>query len=308
LALEEALLTRHEGGVCLYLWQNRSTVVIGRNQNAWRECRVDLLESEGGVLSRRSTGGGAVYHDLGNLNFSFIADKARYDVPRQLSVLAEAVSDFGLRAEVSGRNDLLLGAGGEKFSGNAFRVGENACLHHGTILIGVDMERLSRYLAPSPEKLRAKGVSSVRARVTNLCAHCPAVTAESMKAAMLAAFRRVYGPAERLEADAFAGPALDALEARYASWAWRFGRTPPFDLSLTARFDWGGVELLLRFERGLASGVRLYTDSLDERLPETVESALRGAACAGPAMRERLAQSGSPEARDIGSWLGGLRF
>ena len=116
----EQYLTEHqeEGVVTLYLWKNQQTVVIGFNQNPYSECNVKLLLDEGGHLMRRGTGGGAVYHDLGNINFSFIADKRLYDVKKQLSVIQDALLAYGLEAEISGRNDLTCQ--GRKFSGNAF--------------------------------------------------------------------------------------------------------------------------------------------------------------------------------------------
>ena len=133
LAIEEALLLSGAQAPALFLWQNAHTVVIGRGQNAWKECRSDLLREEGGTLVRRTTGGGAVYHDLGNLNFSFVMPKALYDVPRQLNVIRRAVKQFGVDTENSGRNDIVISGTGEKFSGNAFRHTQAASLHHGTI-------------------------------------------------------------------------------------------------------------------------------------------------------------------------------
>ena len=119
LATEQYLMETVEEDACiLFLWQNQNTVVIGKNQNAWKECRTDLLREEGGFLARRLSGGGAVFHDLGNLNFTFLMPQAEYDLDRQFSVIAEAVSMLGLHAERSGRNDVL--AEGRKFSGNAF--------------------------------------------------------------------------------------------------------------------------------------------------------------------------------------------
>lgn len=156
LAVEEYLLLHCEDKECiLYLWQNQNTVVIGRNQNAWKECRTTKLEEEGGHLARRLSGGGAVYHDLGNMNFTFLINKEEYDLDRQLQVIIGAMEILGLKAEKSGRNDILID--GKKFSGNAFYEQEKHCYHHGTIMVGVNMETLSRYLTVSKDKLKSKG-------------------------------------------------------------------------------------------------------------------------------------------------------
>ena len=197
LAMEEYMTNHVPDGTCiLFLWQNRHTVVIGRNQNCWKECRVNFLEEEGGYLVRRLSGGGAVFHDLGNLNFTFIVRKPDYDVDRQLQVILEAVRRLGIQAEKTGRNDITVE--GRKFSGNAFYQTGDCCYHHGTLLVHADKENMSRYLNVPREKLASKGVSSVKSRVANLDEFCPGLTVDRVKAALAEAFSQVYGRRRRL--------------------------------------------------------------------------------------------------------------
>ena len=194
LALEEALLSRvGKGELILYLWQNERTVVIGRNQNPWKECRTALLTGEGGHLARRLSGGGAVFHDLGNLNFTFLMSAEDYDLPRQLTVLERACQSLGIPAERSGRNDLL--ADGRKFSGNAFYKHNGRAYHHGTLMLDVDLEMVQRYLSPTKAKLAAKGVDSVRSRVVNLREFVPELTIDRLADALIAALAEVYAEA-----------------------------------------------------------------------------------------------------------------
>ena len=237
LALEELLFETQGEGATFYLWQNERTVVIGRNQNAWRECRVELLESEDGKLARRSSGGGAVFHDLGNLNFTFLLPKDQYDLVRQLGVIQKAAAKFGIDTSFTGRNDLVLTATGEKFSGNAFRFSNNVALHHGTILISADFSRLGRYLAPSQMKLESKGVKSVVSRVTNLGLQNPELTVETMKQALMEAFEAEYGAYEPHSWDLIDQEKLEQKRQTYASWEWKFGTTPSFNVSLENRFE-----------------------------------------------------------------------
>lgn len=191
LAVEELLFeTLDRDEIVFYLWQNQNTVVIGRHQNAWQECRVKLLEDEGGRLARRSTGGGAVFHDLGNLNFTFVVSREHYDVHRQLEVIRRAVATFGIDTAFTGRNDLVVTSNGAKFSGNAFKFSGNVGLHHGTVLVDADMTKLGRYLVPGSEKLKAKGIESVRSRVCNLAELNPSVTITALIDAMEMALKR----------------------------------------------------------------------------------------------------------------------
>lgn len=270
LALEETLLERADDAVILYLWQNQSTVVIGRNQNPWKECRTALLQQEGGVLARRLSGGGAVFHDLGNLNFTFLMPQEHYDLDRQLEVICTAVRSFGITAERSGRNDIL--AAGRKFSGNAFYKNGKQAYHHGTLLIDADMDRLSRYLSPSKAKLSAKGVDSVRSRVGNLRELNGEITVDAMKSALAEAFSTVYGGSvEKIEA--FPDP---ALVERYRSWDWNYGQKLPFTLEWEERLAFGCVRIEAAVEHGVIRSARVYTDAMDWQLPARLEAALTG--------------------------------
>ena len=192
LAVERVLLEGVRPGTCvLYLWQNARTVVIGRNQSAADEVRLDELAACGGRLARRLTGGGAVYHDLGNLNFTFLAQRDDYDEDVQTDVILAAVRSLGVDAERTGRNDLV--ADGRKFSGHAYRRGAGGCCHHGTLMVDVDTSQMTRFLTPSAGKLAARGVASVRSRVVNLSELSPEVTVESLADALVASFEDAYG-------------------------------------------------------------------------------------------------------------------
>lgn len=301
LALEEALmLSLPAGQALLYLWQNRHTVVIGAGQNAWAECRVALLEREGGVLARRSSGGGAVYHDMGNLNFSFIVPRADYDVSRQLRVILRAVRALGVDCQPSGRNDLTA-ADGRKFSGNAFRLLKDSALHHGTLLVNVDMGLIGRYLNVSADKLKAKGVKSVPSRVVNLSELSSSVTVDATLAAVIEAFCAEYGAAPVERADGL--PVDPELLARYGSADWNYGRPPEGDLTLSTRFAWGGVEINAAVEHGALRGVSVFTDAMDETLSQRLGALLEGCPYSGARLAERVRDLGLPE---VGEWLESL--
>lgn len=276
LATEKHLMDRVLPGQCiLYLWQNQNTVVIGRNQNAWLECRTTVLEGEGGHLARRLSGGGAVFHDLGNLNFTFLVRKEDYDLDKQLEVIQQAALLAGIQAERSGRNDLL--ADGKKFSGNAFFQNKTHAYHHGTILIDVDSDKLSRYLSPPKAKLAAKGVTSVRSRVVNLRELAPALTVDAMKRYMKAAFCMVYdavpGEVALTEEDR---QSIRCLADLYGSWEYRYGTPLPFTFSCEDKFPWGFVQLQLQAKNGTVEAAKVYTDAMDWNLSAEVETALTG--------------------------------
>ena len=296
LAVEQYLLESVDDRCILYLWQNENTVVIGRNQNPWKECRTTLLQQEGGHLARRLSGGGAVFHDLGNLNFTFLMPQADYDLDRQLTVIREAPRSLGIPAEKSGRNDIL--ADGRKFSGNAFYKNGRQAYHHGTLLVDVDMDRLNRYLSPSKAKLQAKGVDSVRSRVVNLKELNPDITIESLKAALARAFAQVYGlPLQKIDATELDAQPIHALTQRNRGWEWNFGHKMPFTMEREERFPWGCVQLQLRIDQGRILAARIYSDAMDFDWVPAAEEALTGCLLDQNALRDRLRHL--PVAEDI---------
>jgi len=277
IAVENYFVERQaDDMVTLYLWRNRRTVVIGQNQNPYAECNLEALEGDGGYLMRRKTGGGAVYHDDGNLNFSFVAPKALYDQSRQFEVIQHAIESLGLHTELSGRNDILVE--GRKFSGNAFSKGRFNDLHHGTILIRGNMDDLQRYLRPKPAKLQKHGVSSVRSRVVNLSELNPDITAERLTPLLKTSFAEVYGAGitEVSFADIVALPEVKELHDHYASDKWKYGNWRNFTAQCSNQFDWGGVELSLDINEGVINEVDIASDALDLDAVEGAKGILVG--------------------------------
>lgn len=316
LAVEEYLtFSCEEDEVILFLWQNAHTVVIGRNQNPWRECYVERIKADGVYLARRMSGGGAVYHDMGNLNFTFIAKDGLYDISRQTDVILLACKLMGINAEKTGRNDLTVD--GKKFSGHAYYSSNGYNYHHGTIMMNVSGEDLPKYLMVSEAKLKSKGVASVRSRVTNLMDWIPedrlteisgpagevpeaertAKAVRAMQEQLIRAAEREYG----CSAEAADLPAVpEELHAKYASEEWRYGTRIPFSKVIEHRFDWGGVEIQLEMRGEYISQCRIYSDALETELFGQIEELLEGCRYdAGEILGLRLARGTSATGYEI---------
>ncbi|MGE5673149.1 MAG: lipoate--protein ligase [Mycobacterium leprae] len=305
-ALEAWLLDQvGEDEVILYLWQNQHTVFIGRHQNPWKECRCEELEATGGRLCRRLSGGGAVYHDLGNLNFTFVLKKKHYDLRRQSSVILEAVKSLGINAEFTGRNDMTVD--GRKFSGNAFYHGKNGSYHHGTVMIGIDPEQLTKYLQVSKEKMAAKGVDSVRSRTVNLNTLRPSLTVEEMAVALEKSFAAIYGKPAAY--DTFNGTdTFDGWYEKFSSREWQYGHTPQFDITYQTRFPWGGIELGLTVENATISSATIFSDAMNATLISELADGMRGLPFNLDAIAQWLgsfpaAEEDRPAVDDLKAWL-----
>ena len=277
LSFEEQLVNEvAEDEICFYLWQNQNTVVIGKHQNPWREVLVNELEKDGGKLARRLSGGGAVFHDLGNLNFTFVMHKKHEDLHRQLNVIVQAVKALGIDATFSGRNDIL--AAERKFSGNAFYYGKDNYYHHGTVLVNVDMSKLGKYLNVSMKKLQAKGVESVKSRVINLKELNPEITIRSMMLALGEAFEAEYGKAKEtyyISEQSGAEAAQERFQ-HYASWDWLYGKTPNFDVTIEEKFAWGELVLSFKLKGAVIEACGIYSDAMSTDLVESLKGLFEG--------------------------------
>lgn len=282
LALEEVLATAVGGGFdgCFLLWQNSPAVIIGRYQNAMSEVNLPELKTRGVDLVRRMTGGGAVYHDLGNLNFSFILPQSggqKYQTAEMLAPLIEYYDKaFGLKVVMEGRNDLTVPGRG-KFSGLAGRRLPGGWQLHGTLLYDVDLSVLEKVLLVDPAKYRGKGVASVRTRVANLKPFINVPLAD-----MWAGIRDAYGyQASELPAE-LAAKADELSRTKYSQTSWNVGQSPPGDATLKSRFPFGSLELRLSVRKNVVVEAALTGDFLTPSdLPEPVSVDVLAAALLG---------------------------
>ena len=301
----EKLLGKHavEKNLVLYLWQNRDTVVIGKNQNPWSECSCELLESDGCKVARRLSGGGAVWHDLGNLNYSFVYRDGAFERADLASLICKACRAAGADAEVSGRNDIQ--ADGRKISGTAFYSSGGISCFHGCLLVSADKEKMARYLTPDRDKLALKGVRSVSSRVANLSEYCPGITVSEVRSLILECSGDLgRGPAAPgLMPE---GQELEDLAADLGSWEHIFGETFSFTFSCSERFSWGSVQLQIGSEHGRLKDIRTYTDAMDPDLPEKIAGSLRGVKMErGEMFRAMRGVIGEKEAGDLAGLISG---
>ncbi len=260
----------------LFLWRNEKTVVIGRNQNPWAECNLAKMQEKGVHLVRRQTGGGAVFHDLGNTNFTFLSSKKDYDKQRNFQIVINALNKLGIKAEFSGRNDLVVE--GRKISGSAFREQPDRAFHHGTILINANLGELAEYLTPSQKKLIAKGTTSVRSRVANISEFNNELVHEKVSEAIIEEFFKIYNSKKQIETlnhnQLKEITEINNYYNHLKSDAWRFGETPEFQHQLSERFDWGTIDLHLDTEAGKITRAKIFSDCLDTDFIEKLEKNL----------------------------------
>lgn len=273
------------------LWQNHNTIVVGKYQNTAAEINGKVVRDEGITVVRRLSGGGAVYHDLGNLNFTFITDApdaAKIDFRRFCEAVVDALADLGVMAEINGRNDITIE--GKKFSGNSQYLREGRVMHHGTLMFRSDLTVLSRALAVDREKLSAKGIPSVVSRVTNIGDHLPPeVTIDDLREALL---RHIpcednAAPYVLTEEDI---AAIDKIaQERYASWEWTYGRSQALQRRNKQRIEGcGTIDVSLDSDGGIITALELHGDFFGSGDIDQLCAHLIGCRCEVSALKERL--------------------
>lgn len=280
LAMEEYLLTNCKPNDTYFLlWQNEPSIIIGKHQNTVEEINTGYVEENNIHVVRRMSGGGAVYHDLGNLNYSFIVGNGQqdlFDFKKFTYPIVGLLQQYGVNAEVSGRNDMTIED--KKFSGSAQFIRNNNLLHHGTLLFNSDLERLQAALNVSNEKIVSKGIKSVRSRVTNIQEHMTdKISLDefwNQLAGHIAARNDQWEPSCLSDADLTEINKL--AKEKYNTWEWKYGTSPSFNYKNSKRFDGGKLEVLLDIHDGLVKGCKFYGDFFSRENFPNMEASLIG--------------------------------
>lgn len=274
----------------LMTWRNDNAIIIGRHQNTLSEIDESYVRKQGIRVVRRLSGGGAVYHDLGNLNFTFIVDdnSALVDLHRFCLQVAEALKTLGVDAQVDGRNDILVN--GHKISGNAQYRKEGRVMHHGTLLFDSDLTILGAALKPDPEKIQAKGVKSVRSRVGNIRALLPNDMTLPQFREHLANTLLSGIPHSRYTLTEEDIAAVEAIRAeRYGTWQWNYGTSPACTLLRKRRIEGcGNVQAYLALEHGCIQELHFRGDYFSTDDPEILAEILEGAPLTEEGLRAAL--------------------
>ncbi len=261
-----------------FLWQNEPSVIIGNNQNTVEEINQKFIDDNNVHVARRVSGGGAVYHDFGNLNFTFVIkvdEPGKVNYKKYVQPVIDALKSMGVTAEASGRNDILID--GLKISGNAQRMANGRLMHHGTLMFDVDVEDMVKSLNVAPDKIISKGVKSVRSRVTNIKDHLPeGTTLQEFWDALQFYLSNEGKDEEIILTDADIKAIQKEADEKFATWDWVYGKSPEFNLKNANRFAGGRVEVLADVDKGHIKSIRFQGDYLGLEGVEAVESALVG--------------------------------
>ncbi len=304
LAIEETLLqqamasdeTQDDNKGVFLLWQNAPSIIVGRHQNTRQEVNEKLVARHSLPVVRRMTGGGAVYHDLGNVNFSFIvpassvpASDRGMNFQHFLQPILETLHDFDIPATFSSRNDVTCH--GRKISGSAQLRRRNTILHHGTLLVSLDLDMLGAVLTGAPDKYVSKGIDSIRSRVANLQEFLPAhmtvdTALDALKSALVA---RCASHTMELDADIL-HRAEKLAQEKYRTEAWNYGASPPFTEKRRERFAWGLVECQIDVVKGRIRHISILGDFFAQKDVSELERALTDIPYTSEGVQRALAQ------------------
>jgi lipoate-protein ligase A len=292
LACEEYLLKNVDDEVFM-LWRNEPAIIVGKHQNTLAEINTEYVKDQGIKVVRRLTGGGAVFHDLGNLNFTFIkfiplnGDQI-IDFQKHTKPILDILLNLGINAKFEGRNDLTID--GKKFSGNAEHVHKHKVLHHGTLLFSAKLPDLSAALKVDPLKFEDKAVKSVRSRVTNISEHLEQpLSVEEFKDMVMQHIIKMYPDSKPFKLDKAAIDEVEALvEKKYDTWEWNFGQSPVYNLRKGYKAAGGFIEFDLFVEKGIIKELKIFGDFFNKSDIEEIENALKGLAHEEAIIKEKL--------------------
>lgn len=260
LSLEEELLFQAQSNeTILYLWINEPCVIIGRNQVPFMECNMEYTRNKNINIVRRNSGGGAVYQDLGNLNYTFINKIGEKNTEKQKKLLLEVLNELGIKGYFSGRNDILINQ--KKISGQAeYSEDDNEYLH-GTLMINVNMENLEKSLIPSSNKLKSKGIKSIKSRVINISEYNKDINIEQVKEIMIRRFQEIFGKVEKIEY--FSEKEKEILsKKKYQSEDWNINESPQYSVKVEIPFDDSNLKLWIQIKNGKIEKIKYSSDSL----------------------------------------------
>jgi len=279
LAIEEHVLKKYSlDEDFIFLWQNTPTIVVGSNQNTVEEINLKFVRDNNINVVRRMSGGGAVYQDLGNLNFTFLAqvsETSRIDMKKYACPIAHALRDMGVPAEVSGRNDITVN--GKKISGNAQRLYQNKILHHGTLLFDSDLNILEKALKVKIDKIQSKGIKSIRSRVTNISDYLvQKIDMQTFKNILLKYLFKGEIPIQHHLIEKDLEEVNRLVKDKYATWDWNYSKSPNYSLFNSSRFSGGKIECYLDVKNGIIKNSKIYGDFLSINDIADIEKEING--------------------------------
>lgn len=276
LAMEEYFLKNTNEDIFM-LWRNESAIIVGKNQNTLSEINYEYVKENKIKVVRRQSGGGAVFHDLGNINFTFIScnDNSFSDFKRFTMPIIDALKNLNIQAEFSGRNDLLID--NQKFSGNAQYNYKNKVMHHGTLLFSSEINDLSSALKVKPSKFIGKSVKSVKSRVTNIANHLEQdMTVLEFKNYLMNFINSKYENNCLYQLSEEDVNEINKLvEEKYNTWQWNFGHSPKYALNNEIKYPGGNIEFSLNVEKGLIKEIKFFGDFFGKKDVSYIEDLLK---------------------------------